>query len=195
MPSLYITHPEVVIDPAVPMPRWGLSEMGTARARKFAARGCVPVGWPIFSSTERKAVELAHILAEVSGGEVIEDELMGENDRSATGFLLPGRFEAVVAEFFGDPDSRPEGWESARDAQRRIVGAVGRALKRADGPAVFCGHGAVGTMLKCHVGARPIAHGEDQRVVAWKGGGNCFRFELEPPSLIGDWVAMEDLRA
>jgi broad specificity phosphatase PhoE len=193
MPSLYITHPEVVIDPAVPMPRWGLSEIGTARARAFAARGLVPPGRPIFSSTERKAVELAHILADVSGGEVIEDELMGENDRSATGFLPAERFDAVVAQFFGDPDNGPDGWESARTAQQRIVDAVGRALKQAGGPAVFCGHGAVGTLLKCHVGGRVIAQSEDQRVVAWKGGGNCFRFELEPPRLIGDWVSMEDL--
>ena len=192
MPSLYITHPEVVIDPAVPMPRWELSEIGTARARAFASRGCVPMGWPIFASTERKAVELAHILAEVSGGEVIEDEAMGENDRSATGFLPPGRFEAVVAQFFGDPDSRPEGWESARDAQQRIVGAVGRALKQGGAEAVFCGHGAVGTLLKCHVGSRAITQQEDQRVIASKGGGNCFRFELEPPRLIRDWVSMEE---
>ena len=28
MYALYITHPEVVIDPNVPMPRWGLSALG-----------------------------------------------------------------------------------------------------------------------------------------------------------------------
>jgi broad specificity phosphatase PhoE len=192
MPSLYITHPEVVIDPNVPMPRWGLSDVGAARARDFAARGLVPRGRPIFSSTERKAVELAHILAAQSGGEVIEDEAFGENDRSATGYLAPERFEAVVERFFGDPTIGPEGWESASAAQRRIVGAVRAALQRNGGPAVFCGHGAVGTLLKCHAGGRSIARSEDQRVVAWKGGGNCFLFDLEPPHLHGDWVAMED---
>jgi broad specificity phosphatase PhoE len=191
VPSLYITHPEVVIDPAVPMPRWGLSGVGAARARTFATRDIIPHGRPIFSSTERKAVELAHILAAVSGGEVIEDAAFCENDRSASGYLAPERFEGVVDQFFGDPDSSPEGWESARSAQRRIVEAVRRALAQAGGDALFCGHGAVGTLLKCHAGGRTIARNEDQRVMAWKGGGNCFRFDLDPPRLHGDWVAME----
>ena len=29
----FITHPEVVIDPAVPVPRWHLSDRGIARMR------------------------------------------------------------------------------------------------------------------------------------------------------------------
>jgi broad specificity phosphatase PhoE len=182
----------VVIDPAVPMPRWGLSEVGAARARIFAARGVVPRGWPIFASTEQKALDLAHILAAASSGEVIADAAFGENDRSATGYLASQQFEAAVDRFFGKPDEGPDGWEGAWDAQRRIVGAVRRALAQADGDAVFCGHGAVGTLLKCHAGGRMIARSEDQRVVAWKGGGNCFRFDLDPPRLQGDWVAMED---
>lgn len=185
MTGLYLTHPEVVIDPAVPTPRWGLSEIG-------AARGIVPAGWPIYASTERKAVELAQILAEVSGGVVIEDAAFGENDRSATGYMRPEQFELLVTRFFGDPDHGPDGWESARVAQRRIVEAVRRALREAAGDAVFCGHGAVGTLLKCWIGNRAIARGEDQRVVAWAGGGNGFRFEMEPSRLHGDWVAMED---
>ena len=192
MPFLYITHPEVVIDPAVPMPRWGLSDIGAERARAFAKRQVVPRRAPIFSSTERKAVELAEIIAEESGGRVETDERFGENDRSSTGFLHAERFEQVVEQFFGDPDNGPEGWESARAAQRRIVAAVTAAVAETTGPAIFCGHGAVGTLLKCHAGGRRIARSEDQRVRAWKGGGNCFVFELHPLRLLSDWVAMED---
>jgi broad specificity phosphatase PhoE len=192
VPSLYITHPEVVIDPAVPMPQWGLSDVGAARARALARRGVLPRGTPIFSSTERKAIELAEIIAAESGGEVIAEEAFGENDRSATGFLAGEKFEAVVERFFADPAHGPEGWESALEAQQRIVNAVRSALVRSRGEAVFCGHGAVGTLLKCWVAGRAIARREDQRVMAWRGGGNCFVFEIEPRRLIRDWVRMED---
>jgi len=192
MHSLYITHPEVVIDPNVPTPRWGLSPTGMARARAFAARGLVPRGWPIVASTEQKAIDLAQILAESTGGEVRLDAALGENDRSSTGYLRPEQFEALVDRFFGDPDANPEGWESAREAQRRVVEAVRVTLAGIGGPALFCGHGAVGTLLKCHVGGRAIARREDQRETAWKGGGNVFAFSLEPRRLVDDWVAMED---
>ena len=191
MPSLYITHPEVVINPAVPMPRWGLSDVGMARARAFARRGVVPHGLPIFSSTERKAMELAQIIAAESGSEVITEEAFGENDRSSTGFLAGEQFEAVVERFFDDPAHGPDGWESALAAQQRIVTAVRSALARTRGDAVFCGHGAVGTLLKCWLAGRTIARSEDQRVMASNGGGNSFVFEVEPQRPISDWVAME----
>ena len=34
MHALYITHPQVRIDPTVPVPEWGLSETGAQRARE-----------------------------------------------------------------------------------------------------------------------------------------------------------------
>lgn len=191
MPSIYITHPEVVIDPAVPMPQWGLSDEGARRARTFAARAVVPRLQQIFSSAERKAMELAEIIAAQSGGEVVTSDAFGENDRSSTGFLELARFEAVVDRFFAEPEQGPEGWESAYDAQQRIAAAVTGAIARV-GDAVFCGHGAVGTLLKCWVAGRPIARSEDQRIMAWKGGGNCFVFDVQPKRLILDWVPMED---
>jgi broad specificity phosphatase PhoE len=191
MLALYLTHPEVEIDPAVPVPQWGLSHMGSARARTFAARGVVPAGWPIFSSNERKAIELAGLIAGASGGQLIVDERLGENDRTATGFLPPAEFEALVERFFADPSQGPDGWESANDAQQRIVGAVLALMERVNGPAVFCGHGGVGTLLKCWAGSRPIAREEDQRVIGAAGGGNCILLDNTPRSLLLDWVPFE----
>jgi broad specificity phosphatase PhoE len=159
----------------------------------FAARRVIPSGWPIFSSAERKAIELAKIIAAVSGAEIVVEEAFGENDRSATGYLPPDRFEALVDRFFGDPARGPDGWESAEAAQQRIVTAAEAALRGAPARhAVFCGHGGVGTLLKCWAGNRAIARREDQREIAWRGGGNCFAFTLEPRGLLGDWVPMED---
>ena len=35
----YLTHPEVVIDPSIPVPQWRLSPMGRARAEYVAGLG------------------------------------------------------------------------------------------------------------------------------------------------------------
>src|SRR5690606_1450211 len=144
---------------------WGLTEEGKERARAFAARRTVPEGAPVYSSRETKALELADIIAARSGTVVQADHEMGENDRSATGFLPSALFEDMANRFFGHPEESAEGWERAIDAQARIVGRVEEALKSCpkDVPVIFCGHGAVGTLLKCHLGKRRIARSEDQR--------------------------------
>lgn len=195
MKALYVTHPQVVIDPDVPTPRWGLSEKGVARAQAFAARGVVPAGAMIFASDEIKAMDLAGVIAAAIGAKVIVDTAMGENDRSSTGFLAPGQFEATADRFFAHPGESIEGWETAKDAQARIVKAVRQALDTvpAGTPAVFCGHGAVGTLLKCFVGSRRIARDEDQGRLADPGGGNGFVFDLEAMQLHSEWMPMEAL--
>ena len=196
MRALYLTHPQVRIDANVPVPLWGLSELGRERAEEFAARGVVPRGAMIFSSRESKAMELADILAAHTGGMVLSDHLMGENDRSATGFLPPGMFELTADRFFAEPETSVDGWERAIDAQRRIVGTVRTALASVpEGtPAVFCGHGAVGTLLKCFVARLPIHRSHDQSRHADKGGGNGFVFDLEAMILSCEWTTMEELQ-
>ena len=194
MRALYVTHPQVLMDANVPVPLWGLSAEGRARAVAFAQRGVVPNGAMIFSSRETKAMQLADILAEPIGALVLSDHLMGENDRSATGFLPPNLFEETADRFFAEPETSTDGWERAIDAQARIVATMTTALASVPQgtQAVFCGHGAVGTLLKCHMGGRPIARSEDQSRHAHRGGGNCFVFDLVAQELLCDWTAMED---
>lgn len=192
--AVYISHPEVVIDPAVATPRWGLSEKGFLRARAFATRHPLPAAAKIFSSTERKALDLAAVLAEPAGLEIVADEAFGENDRSSTGYMDAALFEATADRFFAEPDTGPDGWESARAAQARIVAAVRQALETLPSGrlAVFTGHGAVGTLLKCHCAGRAIARAEDQRRIAHPGGGNVFVFSTDLSAIACDWTAMED---
>lgn len=187
--GLYITHPQVEIDPAVPVPEWGLSEIGRARARQAARSPWAAALQRIISSSETKAVETAEILAEAArlAIEVAPDS--HENDRSATGFLPPPEFEQAADWFFAHPDRSFKGWERAVDAQARIVSAVTRILDAHDRerPIAFVGHGGVGTLLKCRLAGRPIARDRDQPA----GGGNLFAFSLADRSLTCDWTAME----
>jgi broad specificity phosphatase PhoE len=194
MRALYVTHPQVSMDAQVPVPLWGLSAEGRRRAVAFVERDVVPQGSMIFSSRETKAMQLADILAARIEALVLTDHLMGENDRRATGFLPPHLFEETADRFFAEPEASMSGWERAVDAQARIVATVTTAVASVpDGtPVVFCGHGAVGTLLKCHVGGRAISRSEDQSRHANTGGGNCFVFDLAAGELCCEWTAMED---
>lgn len=186
--ALYITHPQVAIDPAVPVPDWGLSERGRERALLAAAAGWARRIGRYVASTERKAIETADILS--AGRLPVEtDHAMGENDRSATGFLPPDAFEDAANWFFAHPHESFEGWERAVDAQARIVAAVERVLARHDPkvPIAFVGHGGVGTLLKCHLRGAPIARDGDQPA----GGGNLFAFRLADRAVTCDWTPME----
>ena len=195
MRALYVTHPQVRMDANVPVPLWGLSDEGRRRAEALAASGVIPTGAMIFSSRERKALELAELLAAASGTLVLSDHLMGENDRSATGFLPPATFEETADRFFAEPEQSIDGWERAIDAQARIVETVATALGSvpADAAAIFCGQGAVGTLLKCYVAGRPIDRAEDQGRTGGTGGGNCFAFDLSARELYCEWTRMEEL--
>lgn len=190
---LYLSHPEVEIDPGVPTPQWRLSPVGRARMAAFAASGAVPAEARIVASTERKAVDGAEILAAALGTGFATDPRLGENDRSATGYLPPEDFERHVAALFARPDESVAGWETARAAQSRVVAAVTDILAGhpPGRPLVLVGHGCVGTLLKCHVAGRPIAQAEDQRETAHPGGGNGFAFDLAMRTLLCDWTRME----
>ncbi|CAN7538970.1 phosphoglycerate mutase family protein [Rhizobium rhizogenes] len=187
--ALYITHPQVRIDPNVPVPEWGLSEIGAARAQLAATRPWAGRLGLIVSSAERKAIETAEALATASGAAVEIIEATHENDRSATGFLAPPEFEKAADWFFAHPHESFKGWERAIDAQTRIVSEVDAVLARHDlrVPIAFVGHGGVGTLLKCHLEGKPIARQGDQP----PGGGNLFAFDLAKRAVSCDWTPME----
>lgn len=188
--ALYVTHPQVRIDPDVPVPRWGLSEEGAARARLAARRPWAGQLKRIVSSDETKAIETAEILAQASGVTVEIVHGMHENDRSATGFLPPPQFEEAANWFFAHPEASFQGWERAIDAQDRIAAAVVSVLADHDpkAPIAFIGHGGVGTLLKCRLQRHPIARSHDQP----GGGGNLFCFALADRGISCDWTRMED---
>ncbi|WP_270935595.1 histidine phosphatase family protein [Falsiroseomonas oryzae] len=161
---LFLTHPEVVIDPAVPVPRWHLRDSGIAKLRRFAAHPVTAGLTAAWASTECKAIESAAILAGARGIGVRVREDLGENDRSATGFLPPPEFERMADAFFGRPTESVRGWERAADAQARIVAAV-RAVAAEEngvGDILVAAHGAVGALLRGHLLGAPISRALDQ---------------------------------
>jgi broad specificity phosphatase PhoE len=186
----FITHPQVTIDPTKPVPDWPLSTIGLGRVRRMREMPWLRSVRSIFSSTERKAQDAANILAEwLKLSPVLIAEL-GENDRSATGYLPNDQFQQLADRFFAIPDQSVHGWERAIDAQRRIVLAAGRAIARAlPGDIAIVSHGAVGALLLCHLKGVPISRAEDQ---PGEGGGHVFSFDAASRRLLSGWCRIED---
>ena len=112
---------------------------------------------------------------------------MGENDRSATGYLPRAEFEAVADQFFASPELTVRGWERAVDAQRRIVAAVEHVLAVSagcGGDMAIVSHGAVGTLLLCHLRDCSIGRAHDQ---APNNGGNHFAFDADTRRVRYGW--------
>jgi broad specificity phosphatase PhoE len=163
MRCLLITHPEVVVDPRVPVPHWQLSDLGRSRALAFAASGTLSGIELLLSSTETKAVEAAAVIGDALALPTARIAALGENDRSATGFLPAEEFERAADAFFARPDRSCRGWETAVDAQHRIVGAVREAAASHGGTQIaFVSHGGVGTLLLCALLDVPISRDRDQ---------------------------------
>ncbi|QRZ15029.1 histidine phosphatase family protein [Paracoccus methylovorus] len=180
---IFITHPEVIVDPQTDVRRWRLSDAGRARMRIFADSPVVADVTAIWSSAETKALEAAAILAARSGIEVQVDEDLGENDRSATGFLAPEEFEKVADTFFAEPQKSVRGWERAQDAQQRIENAVGRILAgHRKGDIAVVAHGTVGSLLLCSYSGRPISRTADQPFQ-----GHYWMAELPAMALLHPW--------
>ncbi len=187
----FITHPEVIIDPAVPVPYWPLSPLGMRRVRSALERPWLMGVRSVFSSTERKATDMADLVAKQLGLSPILVAGLGENDRSATGYLPKSEFEAVVDEFFARPEDSVHGWERAIDAQRRIADAISYviSLAPAEGDIAVVSHGGVGTLLLCHLKGVPISRSENQ---PGEGGGNVFSFDGSDRRLLSGWRRIED---
>lgn len=186
----YLTHPQVDVAPGVPVPQWGLSAAGRARVASLAASHGLQGTTLVVSSTERKAVETAAPLAAGLGVPHDTRPAMHENDRSATGFLPPEEFEAMADRFFARPLDSVRGWERAIDAQTRIVTEVDAVLAAAPmGDILIVGHGAVGTLLYCHLAGMPIDRRHDQPA----GGGAYFTADRGSRRPLHGWRPMEAL--
>ncbi len=168
----YVSHAEVMIDPAVPVPEWRLSNLGRARTTALAARGWPGPLFRIVTSPERKARETAEILAAPLTIVPVLAPNTAEIDRSSTGYVPHARHEALADAMFSSPEFSAAGWERAVDAQRRMAGALQR-LQQDSGDLVMVGHGGVGTLLWCHVTGSAISRAEDQPC-----GGHVWQVDL-----------------
>jgi len=145
-------------------------------------QACLRLSWvPSVGATERKASQSAAHLAKHLSLPINEAADLGENDRSSTGYMPAREFERLADAFFAEPHQSVRGWERAVDAQARVVGAATKISAATQGLAAVAiiSHGAVGTLLYCHLLQQPISRRFDQPP---NGGGNYFSYSLSPPT-------------
>jgi broad specificity phosphatase PhoE len=181
----YITHPDVVIDPGVPVTEWPLSARGLARMHSMLNRNWVAGIVHVASSTERKAIDGAAIIGAHLGVQPVTHPGLGENDRSSTGYLAKPEFEATADAFFAFPEQSVAGWERAVDAQTRVVAAIRDVLRTARaGDVAVVAHGGVGALLLCHITGSPISRAADQPTGS---GGHVLAFDRGSWTLRHSW--------
>lgn len=187
----YLSHPQVQIDPDVPVPDWGLSGPGRGRLMMLGRPAWLAQTGRILSSTERKARDTALILGSAIGVAPEYRAELGEIDRRATGYVPPERHEELADACFANPHDSIEGWERAIDAQRRMINALSQLLLPSqDGRDVLMvGHGGVGTLLWCHLAGLPI----DRRLDQAPGGGSVWAVGLESRQPVHPWRRIEEM--
>ncbi len=184
--GIFVSHPEVVIDPAIPVPRWVLTDQGIARMRRLAADPVLVGLGAVWASDEAKAIEAAGILAARFGLSVQVHPGLAEMDRSSTGYRARPEFERLADAFFARPGDSVEGWERAVDAQRRVVAAATEIVAgHRGGTLALVGHGGTGTLLMCAWAGLPIARRHDQ-----PQAGCRWRFAGAPPRVTEGWQAI-----
>jgi broad specificity phosphatase PhoE len=141
----------------------------------------------VWSSDERKARDGGEVLAARLGLAHRVDPALGENDRSATGYLAPDDFWPVVQQFFAQPDESVRGWETARHAQQRIVAAIARIAATQADDAAIVSHGGVGRLLMAHL--QGVEIGQEDRPQN-PGGGCVIGFDW-PPTTVTGWMDIE----
>ena len=191
----YISHPDVVKDPAVPVPRWPLSERGRGRMTALLARPWVATRGALYCSDEQKALDGAGILAAHLGLTPIVLPELGEVDRNSTGWLPEEEHAAAARLLFARPDESVRGWETAARAQGRIVAAIEAIVRSAGeqggggaGEIAIVAHGAVGTFYLCHLLGEPISMTHAQ---PGRDGGHYYCFDGETRRLVHGWTRVE----
>jgi broad specificity phosphatase PhoE len=170
----YVTHPEVHVDSAVPVPKWSLNARGRSRAFAMLEQPWLAAVGRIVSSHETKAIETARVVAEHLKLPVEVRSGIGENDRSSLGFVPAAEFEALANAFFTQPEQSIHGWERAIDAQRRIAQGLADLLTPAEREVLVVGHGGVGTLWFCFLSGLEIDRRHDQ-----PGQGHYFSVDLQ----------------
>lgn len=187
----FITHPDVVIDPEIPVPRWPLSERGRERMKTLLAKPWINSLGSIYCSTEQKAIDGAAILTEhlSLGYEMVQG--LDEIDRSSTGYLPHAEHATTAASFFADPERSIRGWETARNAQQRIIDTVEGLFEKDSGSKniALVSHGAVGVLYLCRLKQCPISAAEGP---AGANGGSYYCFEATSKALVHGWQLIDE---
>jgi broad specificity phosphatase PhoE len=182
----YISHADVVIDPEIPVPQWGLSDLGRSRVEAMLGQPWTSSVTKVVCSAETKSLEAASILAAHLDLEIEVRAETGETDRSSTGYVPHAEHQELAAAYFGDPFVSTRGWERSIDSQQRIVLATADLLEPRVGDTALVGHGGVGALLYCHLAGQQISQTHEQ-----PGQGHYWTYDCDRQTMLHSWLPVD----
>jgi broad specificity phosphatase PhoE len=122
---ILVRHAQSAVDPQRPPSEWGLTESGTAAARRLAALGLFDRAHAFYAGAEPKMVQTCEPVAAERERQVQVDPAFSET--RSEGFFGSDEFLVTIRRFLDRPEEAPApGWESAVQARARFGAGVER---------------------------------------------------------------------
>lgn len=148
---VFIRHSLPEITPGIPPQQWPLSDIGRQRCKPLARELRAYGLQRIFSSTEPKAMETAHLLSQYLALPYQPFAGLHEHPRRGDLKFNEADFQEDVAAFFAQPERLVFGEETARQSRERFLNAVYTLLDRyPDQNLGISAHGTVITLFISH---------------------------------------------
>lgn len=180
---IYISHPAVNIDKTKPPHMWGLSKIGFEEAKTLLQKPFWSEVDIIYSSNEPKATQVASLASEKYNIQWIQEEKLGEADRTATPFMPLEEYMDAIQQCYVKPSENIKGWESHHHMMERNISALEEIKKENKKTIVIIGHGGAGTTIKCYIKGVKLNFSEDP-----KRTGCIFIADLDKNFIVQDWT-------
>lgn len=160
----FITHPEIVPDPSIPISMWDYSSYGVARWQGIINKLWIKDIEKVYTSPEPRAKKAAQMLADSLGYSLHVLDALGPINRVSTGVLPNEDFSACALTFWEKPNESCRGWETAKDAQTRATNAVQRMLQDSKEyhHIAAVSHEDIVNLIICHFQGIPIEQHEEK---------------------------------
>jgi len=121
---LLVRHSIPIVSIGSKSTNWPLSATGIEKAHDLAIRISKYNPMLIFTSTERKAIETAKIIAETNQSTIEVNSELNEQKRDNLDVLSNDMFDEGIMKLFNSPKEVAFGMESANQAYERINSAI-----------------------------------------------------------------------
>ncbi len=183
----FITHPDVTVEPKVHPKEWHISPQGKNRVDSLTQEHFWRYVQYIFTSSECRALETGEIIHEKHNIAIQQFEELQEQRRSTTNYFLSlAELASTMRMFFSRPKESIRGWESASEAQRRIVSAIDSLVELYPGyeTVAIVSHGIVGSLLRSYLMKHPIEESLCQDKI-----GSYIQIDWEHKCVVSDdWI-------
>ncbi len=189
---IFLTHPEVVIDPDVPVQNWSLSDNGKNLLYKSLRRGALPQIDHVFSSPERKAMDASAIIRNHFNCDVTILDKFGELDRSSTGYLPEDQHHTISSLAFEYPGVSIQGWERVDDMKDRIIRCFHKIEASIENGATVLASGHGGSGFALYLYLQGLSNYD--RKLSPPSMGSIFSYSPAKQTIELEWTRLDDVK-